>query len=80
MLITLIAIENKPVESLFVELNLGNDKYLINCSYNPLKSLIGNHLDALSKHFKYLDLYSATHEKVIIVSVFFVNVEEKHMK
>ena len=51
----LIAIENKPVESFVVGLNLRNDKWLINCSYNPHKNLIDNHLDGLSK---YLDLYS----------------------
>ena len=30
----LIAIENKPMESFFVELNLHKDKWFINCSYN----------------------------------------------
>ena len=44
----LIAIENKPTESFFVELNLRNDKWLINCSYNPYKNLI----DALSKYLE----------------------------
>ena len=58
----LIALENKPIESFFVELNLRNDKWLINCSYNPHKNLIDNHLDALSK---YLDLYSSEYEKVL---------------
>ena len=43
----LTAIENKPTESFVVKLNLRNDKWLINCSYNPYKNLIDNHLDAL---------------------------------
>ena len=34
----LLAFEDKPIESLFIELNLQNTKILINCSYNPHKS------------------------------------------
>ena len=45
---SLIAIENKPINSFFVELNLHNDKLLIDCSYDPHKSLIHNHSDGLS--------------------------------
>ena len=33
----LIAFEDKPIEGLFIELNLKNTKILINCSYNPHK-------------------------------------------
>ena len=33
----LIAIENKPIEIFFVELNLPNNKWLKNCSYNSQK-------------------------------------------
>ena len=36
----LIAIENNPIESFSVELNLCNHKWLINCSHNPHKSLM----------------------------------------
>ena len=36
----LIAFEEKPIESLFIEINLRNTKMLINCSYNPHKSEI----------------------------------------
>ena len=42
-----LASDNKPNESLYVELNLQNVKMLINCSYNPHKVEIGNHLAAL---------------------------------
>ena len=49
---------------MFVEGNLRNDKWLTNCSYNPDKSLIGNHLDALGK---YLDIYSSKYEKVSVL-------------
>ena len=29
--------DKQPIKSLYVELNLRNEKYLINCSYNSLK-------------------------------------------
>ena len=48
------------IESFYVELNLRNKKLLINCSYNPNKSMICNDLDALST---YLDLHSTTYKK-----------------
>ena len=35
----LTAFEDKPIESLFIELNLQNTKLLISCSYTSLKSL-----------------------------------------
>ena len=72
-----ITIENKPIETFFIELNMRNGKWLINCSYNPHKSLIGNHFNALSKHF---DLHSLPCENVIISGDFNVDTKEKHMK
>ena len=53
--LNLITVDISPIESFYVELNLRNNKWLINCSYNPHKSLIGNHLDAVSQT---LDLHS----------------------
>ena len=41
--LNLIAPDKEPIESLYVELNLQNEKYLINCSYNPHKTMIRNH-------------------------------------
>ena len=41
--------ETKPIESFHVEINLRNDKWLISCSCNPHKNMIGNHLRALSE-------------------------------
>ena len=60
----LLAIENKPIEGLYVESNLRIDKWLINCSYNPHKNTISTHIDQLSKS---LDLFSANYEKVILL-------------
>ena len=75
---SLIAIENKPIISYFVELNLHNNKWLINnYSHNPHKSLISNHLDALSIH---LHLYYGTYKRVIILGDFNADIGEWHMK
>ena len=60
----LIAFEDKPIESLFIELNLQNTKILINCSYNPHKSEIKKHLTALRNS---LDLHYSKYEKILIL-------------
>ena len=52
----LLALDKELIESLYVELNLRNEKYLINCSYNPHKIMIKNHLATLSN---FLDLHSS---------------------
>ena len=36
----LLTIEEKPIERFYVELNLRNSKWLVNCSYNPHKNSI----------------------------------------
>ena len=61
----------------YVEVNLRNEKWLVNCSHNPNKTMICNHLDALST---YLDLHSTTYEKVFILGDFNVGIEEQYMK
>ena len=48
ILSNLITVDVNPMESFNVELNLRNNKWLVNCSFNPHKSFIGNHLDAVS--------------------------------
>ena len=65
------------IESFYVELNLRYGKWLINCSYNPNKTMICNPLDALST---YLDLHSTTYEKNLILGDFDVGIGEQHMK
>ena len=40
----LIATGKEPMESFWVELNLRDEKYLINYSYNLQKTAINNHL------------------------------------
>ena len=73
----LITVDISPIESFYVELNLRNNKWLINCSYNPHKSLIGNHLDAVSKT---LDLHSSTYDKIILLGDFNTEIDEQHMQ
>ena len=65
------------IERFYVELNLRNEKWLINCSYNRDKTMICNHLNALGT---YLYLHSTTYEKVLILCDFNVRIEEEHMK
>ena len=60
--------EAKPIEGFYIELNLRNDKCLLNCSCNPHN--IGNHLKALSD---FLDSRSSTYEEILILGDF--NVE-----
>ena len=66
----------KLIESFYVELNLRNNKWLINCSYNPHESLVGNHLDAVSKT---LDLRSSTYDKIILLGDFNNEIDEQHI-
>ena len=48
----LICSEKLPFESFYVELDLRGQKWLINCSYNSSKVLIGEYLKLLSKTLK----------------------------
>ena len=55
------------VESFFVEINLHKKKWLINCSYNPDKSNIVNHLNTISRS---LDIYSTKYENIVLLGDF----------
>ena len=46
----LIAVDIKSIDTFYDELNLHNRKWLINCSYHPHKSSLGNQFDAVSKY------------------------------
>ena len=73
----LVEAEAKPTEGFYIELNLRNDKWLLNCSYNPHKNNIGNHLKALSD---FLDSHSSTYEKVLILGDFNLEADDQNMK
>ena len=66
----LLEVETKPIEGFYLEIILHNDKWLINCSFNPHKNMIGNHLRALSEK---LESYS----NFIILGDFSIEMEEQ---
>ena len=74
--LNLLEIDKEPIDNLYVELYLLNEKYLINCSYNPHKTMIKIHLETLSN---FLDLYSSKYKKMLIFGDFNVGVDEPHM-
>ena len=73
---SLLATDKEPMESIYVELNLRNEKYLINCSYNPHKTMIKNHLAKLSN---FLDLHSSKYKKMLILGNFNIGIDEPHI-
>ena len=72
----LITVDINPIDNFYVVLNMRDNKWLINCSYNHHKSLIGNHLDVVSKT---LDLHSSTYEKIILLGYFNAEIDEQHI-
>ena len=73
----LIASETLPVEGLYVEVKLRKQTWLISCSYNPNKSIICQHMEALAKN---MDLYSSTYENFIFLGDFNVGMEHSALK
>ena len=73
----LLKVESLSVEGFYAELKLRSENWLINCSYNPNRNAIGNHLGALSD---FLDFHSSSYNNSIILGDFNVGVEEPHMK
>ena len=73
----LIASETPPVEGLYVEVKLRKQKWLISCSYNPNKSTICQHMEALATK---MDLFSSAYEKFIFLGDFNEDMEHSAMK
>ena len=73
----LLKVEPLPKEGFYVELKLRSENWLINCSYNPNRNAISNHIGALSD---FLDFHSSTYNNIIILGDFNVGVEEPHTK
>ena len=61
-------------ENFFVEINLYNKKWLINCSYNPHKSSIENHLDIISRS---LDTHSTKYKNIVLLGDFNVYIHDE---
>ena len=72
-----LASDNKPIESLYIVLNLQNVKMSINCSYNPHKAEIGNHLAALNS---FLDVNSTKYDKNLILGDFNTEINDPKMQ
>ena len=64
-------------ESFFVEIILHKKKWLINCSYNPTKNNIKNHLETISRA---LDTFSTKYENLVLLGDFNVCVDDENMK
>ena len=77
ILSNLPARENKPIEGLYIELKLRNDKWFINCYYNPHKNTISTHINKLSES---LGSFFAAYEEEVIIGNFNVEVNDNHMK
>ena len=71
----LVEAEAKPIESFYKELNLCTDKWLLNCSYNPHKKNIGDHLKVLSD---FLNSQSSTYKEVLILGDFNIEVDDQN--
>ena len=54
-------------ENFFVEIILHIKKWLINCSYNPTKNNIKNHLETISRA---LDTFSTKYENLVLLGDF----------
>ena len=69
-----IVFEIPPIDGLCVEVKL---MWLINCSYNPNKSMRSQHTEALGKN---RDLYSSTSENFIFLVDFNAGMEHSDLK
>ena len=73
----LLKVEFLPIEGFYVEVKLRSENWLINCSYNPNRNAICNHLETWGD---FLDFHFSSYNSIIISGDFNVGVEEPHMK
>ena len=69
-----LEVETNSIDGFYVEINLRGDEWLINCSYNPHKNMIGNYLRALSEK---LDIYCTSYDNFIVLDDFNLEMEEQ---
>ena len=72
----LLSLENKPMESFYVDTNLRKTKWLLYCSYNPSRSNIDFHLQLLNRN---LALYSSCYENFMVIGDFNVEANNSAM-
>ena len=73
----LIVSQIPSVEGPYVEVKLRKQKWLISYSYNPNKSIISQHMNALGKN---MDTYFSTYEKFIFLGDFIAGMEHSALK
>ena len=54
----------KPIENLFVEINLRSRKWLLSCSHNPKTNLIADHLHCIGRG---IDFYSSSYDNFVVL-------------
>ena len=54
----------KPIENLFIEINLRSRKLLLSCSYNPKTNLIADHLHCIGRG---IYLYSSKYNDFVVL-------------
>ena len=54
----------KPIENLFVEINLRLRKWLVSCSYNQRTNLIADHLHYIGRG---IDFYSSKYDNFVVL-------------
>ena len=70
-------------ESFVIEIILHKKKWLINCSYNPTKNNIKNHVETISRtllFYKILQHYSTKYENILLLGNFNACVDDDTMK
>ena len=65
------------IETISVEINLRKRKWFLNCSYNPNKNLISNHLECLNR---IMDEFSKNYDNVIFLGDFNTCINGNAMK
>ena len=65
------------IETLFVEINLRKMEWFLNCSYNPNKNQISNHLECLNR---LIDEYNTYYKNFIFIGDFNTSVKESNGK
>ena len=65
------------IETISVEINLRKRKWFLNCSYNPNKNLISNHLECLNR---IMDEFSKNYDNVIFLGDFNTCINDNAMK
>ena len=64
-------------ESFFIEIILHKKKWLINCSYNPQKNSIKNHLEIINRT---LDTFTTKYENIFLMGDFNACADDETMK